>query len=160
MTIAASKRTNDPSLTEPDCTLDGKRIRVTDWSTLTPEQLQRIVENRLDHADAEDYAWSFTVMPIEALREATYDGGEPDGGWKAAYQRQGESDAAAVRDGSPQYAGRAEWLRDHWVKNTAIYPLYVVDDDEGRYVADGLRRLAGAFYHNCREVCVLLGTPR
>lgn len=116
-----------------------------------------------DLEDARDYTWRFEFLPLEALRCATQDGEPPEGGWEDAHQRHLQADAQAVADGSPEYAGRAEWLRDVWGPCTQIYPIFVVQEDleEGAFrLWDGHRRVAGAFQMKLARVAVLVGRPK
>lgn len=147
--------------TVEDCNLDGNTILLCDWQTLSSDQLARIVGVQ-EPGDMPEYAhqyeWRFVFLPVEDLRYANQYYEEPDGGWPGAHQRHLHSDRRAVAEGSPEYAGRDVWLRDVWGANTAIYPLYVLKEEDGYRLLDGHRRLAGAFSYGVREVAVLLGT--
>jgi hypothetical protein len=147
--------------TVEDCNLDGSTIPLSDWPTLSSEQLARIVGEQ-QPGDMPEYAhryeWQFVFLPVEDLRCSNQDYEEPAGGWSAAHQRHLQSDRRAVAEGSPEYAGRDVWLRDVWGANTATYPLYVLKEEDGYRLLDGHRRLAGAFSYGVSNVAVLLGT--
>src|SRR6185437_3101327 len=96
---------------------------------------------------ATEYDWQFILLPTAALRLATEDGEEPEGGWEGAYRRQIAMDRGAISNGSASYTGRQRWLKTEWARNTAIYPLYVVREDSAYRLWDGYRRLAAAFHH-------------
>lgn len=152
-----------PLATCPDCSLDGAPIPLASWGALTPEQLGRIVGDQEPGGVLErsgDYRWIWRQIPVEALRRATEDGEEPDGGWLDAYARYLAHDTQAAKEGTPERAGRAEWIRDHWRHATEIHPLYAVEDAPGELrLWDGYRRLAGAFFHKLPSVWVILGSP-
>lgn len=146
-----------------DCTLDGMPIRLADWPKISSESLARIVGVHApsDPTEyAQDYDWRFVELPTELLRCASQDGDEPDGGWEQAYRDHARRDIAAVAAGSPEYAGRQKWLREHWCRNTAIYPLFVVLEENDYRLWDGHRRLAAAFFHRVPRVAVVLGTKK
>lgn len=146
-----------------DCSLDGRPVAVADWPRLSSEELARIVgfqEPGGSPESAGDYGWRFAVLPVESLRRSNQDFEEPEGGWAAAHQRHLASDRRAIAEGSPEYAGRDAWLRDVWGLDTAIYPLFVVLEEDGYRLWDGHRRLAGAFAYGVKNVAVLLGEPR
>lgn len=148
--------------TVPDCTLDGSPIPIDSLASLTSAQIARIVGVQApggSNEDAAEYDWSFCCLDLESLRCCNEDGDEPDGGWKAAYLRHQENDALAVANGSPEYAGRQEWLAQ-WAGNTAIYPIFMIEDDDGYRLWDGYHRLAGAFWHDAPQVAVFLGRPK
>jgi len=148
--------------TAPDCTLDGECFPVSRWSSLTPEELERIVGTQ-GHAgaqgDARRYHWELRIIPVTDLVDSAMDG-EPEGGWAAAYLRQLDADQDAVAGGSPEYAGRDAWIRETWLPDTARYPLFVVIEDESYFLWDGHHRLAGAFHYGLQEVWTLVGSPR
>jgi hypothetical protein len=106
---------------------------------------------------ADDFVWRFATMDISELRHATEDGEDPEGGWEEAYARHALADAEAVKNGSPEYAGRAQWLKHVWGKDTRIHPLYVVHEEGSHRLLDGYRRLAGAFHFRINPVAVLIG---
>jgi len=147
--------------TTADCSLNGARIALVDWSKLSSDELAQVVGVQEPGGTAEhpqDYDWEFTTLATDELRLATEDGDEPEGGWREAYLRHTAADAEAVSLGSPEYAGREQWLRT-WCEDTRIYPLYLVD--EGGYrLWDGYHRLAGAFYLGAERVAVVLGRPK
>ena len=147
--------------TSPDCNLDGQPIELKHWARLNTDQLARIVGEQQPAEAIEcskQYDWSLQLLRTEQLREATLDG-EPEGGWTAVYARMLKSDQEAVLGGSPEYAGRDPWIRDHWSKNTEIYPLFIVQETEGYRLWDGHRRLAGAFHYALPEIWCLVGVP-
>lgn len=97
--------------TVPDCSLDGHPIPVDRLPLLTSDEISRVVGLQQPGSvleDARHYRWSYQKLSLEALRESACDGDEPEGGWKAMYLRQKQSDEAAVKSGSPEYAGRQE----------------------------------------------------
>lgn len=149
--------------TVPDCSLDGAPIPLSALPTLTSTQLARIVGDQEPGGvpeQARDYFWAFERVPLERLRNCNEDGEEPGGGWSAAHLRHLKADAEAVAGHSPEYAGRDAWLRDVWCKNTSVYPLFIVREEESYRLWDGYRRLASAFHYGLTEVAVLVGTPR
>lgn len=163
--------TNTPALytqTVADCNLDTKPITLAAWSALSSDELARVVGVQTPSVTleyAQDYTWQFMWLPTEDIRCANDDGEEPEGGWHNAYLMHIENDRLAIANGSPEYAGRDDWLRTHWGNNTAIYPLYVVIDTDvqgqGQYrLWDGHRRLASAFFYGLNEVAILLGTEK
>lgn len=162
MKLTGPLHTDSPT-TVPDCSLDDMPIPLDQWTKLSPEQLASIVGtqepgDRLEHAL--DYTWRFEILNVADLEFANEDGDAPHGGWRAAHERHLRADKDAVRGGSPEYAGRDEWLRDEWCQDSRVYPLFVVKED-GRYrLWDGYRRLAGAFYYGLTQVASLVGTPR
>ena len=150
-------------MTVPDCSLRGRPIKVADWRTMTSETIAEIVGSQAPAGPAEypdEYEWRFVMMPLEDLRCSDQEYMEPEGGWAETYRKHCRWDALAVAEGSPEYAGRQEWFRDHWTKNTAIYPLFVVLEEDGYRVWDGHHRLAAAFFHGIPEVAVLLGVQK
>lgn len=150
--------------TVDDCCLDGTPIALDRWPDLTSDELTRVVGDQDPGGDLEharDYHWQVIRLPLEELRRCNEDGEEPDGGWIAAHQSHCEQDALAIKNGSPEYEGRPQWLREQWCEDTAIYPLYAVRTEEGGYrLWDGYRRLAGGFANGLTEALVVLGTPR
>jgi hypothetical protein len=151
------------TMTAADCTLDGATIDVAHWEILFPEAMARIVGQQspggsLESAD--DFVWRFAMMDISHLRHATEDGEEPEGGWEKAHARHILADEEAVKNGSPEYAGRAQWLERVWGEDTRIYPLYVVHEDGAYRLLDGYHRLAGAFHFPINPVAVLIGEKR
>ena len=152
-----------PHTTVEDCTLDGEPIELSLWPTLSSEALERIVGEQQPGSDlecADAYRWSFESIPLDDLRACTEDGEEPDGGWIATYARYLAHDQAAVDSGSPGYAGRGDWIRDRWTKDTSIYPLYLVNETGEWRLWDGHRRLAGAFHFGLASVFAVVGRPR
>lgn len=157
------------SHTVADCHLDGAPLRLDAWPTLSSEELARIVGLQQPSDALEDpsyFAWEARMVPITELMHATQDGDVPEGGWSGAYLRHWEADREAVANGSPEYAGRDAWIREVWLPDTRIYPLYVVkewDEDPAQSarlrLLDGHRRLAGAFHYRARNVFALVGTP-
>ena len=149
--------------TVPDCTLDSAVISITQLPHLSTDELARIVGTQEPGGyllNARDYVWRFLMLPTRDLEHSNEDGEAPEGGWTAAHERHLAADQEAVENGSPEYDGRGEWLREVWCPNTAIYPLFV-SLEEGEYrIWDGYRRLAGAFYYGVEQVAVILGTPR
>lgn len=147
-----------------DCNLDGALIALPTWPLLSSDELARIVGKQGPgdiEEDARDYEWRFEMVPLERLRFSSEDGEEPEGGWVAAHKRHLKADAEAVAGGSPEYAGRDDWLKKVWAIDTAIYPLYVVEEEDGRLrLWDGYRRLAGAFAHKVQLVATLIGRRR
>ena len=148
--------------TVSDCGLDGLPIPLDQLAIISSVQIANIVStqqpgNGQDHAD--DYDWSFQIISIQDLRCCNEDGEEPDGGWKRSYLRHQESDRAAVSSGSPEYAGRQDWLRT-WSNNTAIYPIFVVMEDGQYRLLDGYHRLAAAFWHGIDKVSAFVGRPK
>ena len=135
-----------PTHTVADCHLNGAPIAINNWTNMTRDQLAQVVGNQ---------------QPGEQ------DGETPEGGWSAAYERHLESDRQAVADGSPEYAGRDEWIRHVWLPETRIYPLYLVHEPDGGAsnkprlrLLDGHRRLAGAFYYPFNDrVFAVVGSP-
>ena len=148
--------------TVADCSLDGMPIPLDRLHLLTSDEIARVVgfqQPGSELNDARRYTWSYQKISLQDLRESTYDGEEPDGGWKAMYERQKESDARAIASGSPEYAGRQEWCKQ-WASNSALYPLYVVDEEGHFYLWDGHHRLASAFWHGVEHVWAFVGLPR
>lgn len=145
-----------------DCNLNGVPLVKDELASLSSEDIAAVVSHQMPGnalEDASDYSWSFEVLPLDTLRFSNEDGEEPEGGWKAAYLRHQQSDREAVAAGSVEYEGREEWLAE-WAKDTSIYPLYIVAEDNGYRVLDGYHRLAGAFWHGVEEVAVFLGSPK
>lgn len=135
-----------------DCRLNGNIIAIETLPELSSDDITNIVgiQSPGAHTDnANDYIWSFQTIPLQDLRYSNEDGDEPDGGWLAAYNRHKLSDEENVKNGSPQYAGRQEWLRQ-WCQDTRLYPLFIVLEDNQYRILDGYHRLAGAF-HGCIE---------
>lgn len=160
-----------PTHTVPDCHLNGQPIAINNWTNMTSDQLAQVVGTQQPGEsleDAKDFAWETAWIPLGELLHATQDGEIPEGGWGAAYARHVESDRQAITNGSPEYAGRDEWIHRVWLPETRIYPLYVVRDwtpypeQKPRLrLLDGHRRLAGAFFYPFNDrVFALLGTPR
>ena len=148
------------NMTVPDCRLRGRPIKIADWRTMSLETLAEIVGPQCPAGPAEypdGYEWRFIMMPLETLRCSDQEYMEPEGGWAEVYRRHCRRDARAIAEGSPEYAGRQEWFRDHWTRNTEIYPLFVVLEESGYRVWDGHHRLAAAFFHGIADVAVLLG---
>lgn len=146
-------------LTDPDCTLAGKRFSVAQWPKLTPAQLAAVVAT-CEPDNVRDFDWTFCLIKTKDLREATQDGDEPEGGWEKAYQEHVRDDRDAVKNGSPEYSGRQDWLKNVWCKNTRIYPLFLTIEDGRYYLWDGHHRLAGAFHHDVKQVACILGRPK
>jgi len=145
-----------------DCNLDGEPLLTTQLHTLSSDEIVRVVGNQSpggQDEDADDYSWSFQRIRLEDLRCCNEDGEEPEGGWKAAFARHLKSDAEAVAAGSPEYAGRAEWIEE-WCKDTAMYPIFVVVEDGQYRIWDGYHRLAGAFWHGIEDVAAFVGAPK
>ena len=150
-------------LTAPDCLYQGKQFPYLLWLQLDSAQLASVVgvqsPSGVDES-AEDYDWVLQSVPTKDLALAAHEGEEPEGGWHACYLRQLEADLTAVRQGSPEYAGRDAWLRRVWLWDTLMFPLYLVKESTGYRLWDGHRRLAAAFYYNARQVFSLVGTPK
>ena len=147
------------ALTDPDCTLDGQRILLSRLPLLSSQEIAQIVglhSPDLHTSPAQAYHWTLERLPLDTLRCSLDTGDEPVGGWKAAYLRHQASDAEAVRNGSPEYAGRQAWCAQ-WVKNTAVYPLCVVHEAGEYWLWDGHHRLASAFWHEVLEVMAFVG---
>lgn len=148
--------------TASDCHLDGTPIPLDQLCLLDSKTLAKIVGQQQpgEHLEcSSNYHWSFQCLALEKLRYSNDFGEEPDGGWKQAYLRHAQSDETAVKNGSPEYAGRQKWVQ-HWCQDTRIYPLYVVFE-EGQYrLWDGHHRLASAFWHEIETVYVFLGVPK
>lgn len=150
-------------LTTPDCQYAGQQIPYSLWFQLDSAQLASVVGTQapLGPAEsAENYDWSLQSVPTRDLLLAAHEGEVPEGGWQAAYLRQLEADRTAVQSGSPEYAGRDEWLRRVWVWDTLTYPLYLVKEPLGHRLWDGHHRLAAAFYYGALQVYALVGTPK
>lgn len=150
------------TLTDPDCSLDGQPVLLDRLPLLSSDEIQRMVANHSPDAHrtpARRYHWTFRSVPLEELRCSCDTGEEPDGGWKAAYLRHQASDLAAIKNGSPEYAGRQEWCAE-WAKNTARYPLCVVFEDGQYWLWDGHHRLASAFWHEIPSVMAFVGGPQ
>jgi hypothetical protein len=151
-----------PTHTVADCTLDGAPIALARWPELTSAELARVVGLQCPGdalESAASYTWRLVQLPLAALERVNEDGEAPEGGWIAAYQRHCASDARAVADGSPQYAGRSDWLKNEWAQDTRIYPLFLVEEEEGLRLWDGYHRLAGAFFLALPAVWAVVGTP-
>ena len=159
-----------PTHTVADCHLNGAPIAINNWTNMTRDQLAQVVGNQQPGEaleKSEYYAWETGWIPLAQLLHASQDGDIPEGGWGAAYERHLESDRQAVADGSPEYAGRDEWIRHVWLPETRIYPLYLVHELEGGAsgkprlrLLDGHRRLAGAFYYPFNDrVFAVVGSP-
>lgn len=147
--------------TVPDCSLDGRPIPLDRLPLLTSDEISRVVGQQQPGSvleDARHYRWSYQKLFLEELRESTCDGDEPEGGWKAMYVRQKQSDEAAVRSGSPEYAGRQQWC-EKWASASGMYPLFVVKEDDRYYLWDGHHRLASAFWHEVPYVWAFVGIP-
>jgi hypothetical protein len=146
-------------LTEQDCHLNGKSFSVTQWCKFDSTTLGQIVgvqepghyPERLDNLH-----WTFQYIEIEKLKYANQDYEEPEGGWSSAYLRMLESDRQAAVC-SPEYLGRDTWIKEKWIQNTQIYPLFVVLEEDGYRILDGHHRLAGAFYYHLEKVAIVLG---
>lgn len=149
--------------TNADCTLDGRQLLLTELPQLSSEDIAAIVGFQSPaggaEEDAEAYSWILLEIPLEDLCNCTEDGDEPEGGWKAVYERHKESDEEAIASGSSEYAGRPEWLAG-WCKNTSQYPIFIVSEDDGYRLWDGYHRLAGAFWHDITSVMAFVGTPK
>lgn len=148
--------------TVSDCNLKGDPLKKDDLSSLSSEDIAVVVGTQMpgnDLEDADNYVWSFKVLPIEMLRFSNEYGEEPEGGWKEAYLRHQQSDREAVASGSIEYEGRDRFL-EAWSKDTLTYPLYVVEEDGEYRLLDGYHRLAGAFWHDVNEVAVFVGSPK
>jgi hypothetical protein len=149
--------------TVPDCNLHGDPIRLDSLHDLTSDQISEIVgvqDPSGDHLEQPgEYKLGFERIFLRDLRQCNEDGEEPEGGWKAAYLANEKSDRRAIEQGSPEYAGRQEWLRE-WADNTAIYPIYVVFENGSYRLWDGYRRVAGAFWHDLNEVSAFVGYPK
>ena len=156
------------SCTTPDCHLDGVLIELDHWAIFDSNELGAIVgiqQPSNDLEQSENFTWLASWVPIDDLLHASEDSDIPDGGWSAAYARYLESDQLAVSNNSPKYAGRDAWIRDVWLLDTRIYPLYAVnewDSDAKAFrlrLLDGYHRTAGAFYYGAKRVFVLVGQP-
>lgn len=163
-----NRRTMPTPHTLPDCHLHGAPIALIAWPTLSSEDLAVIVGDQQpdDALEKSEYCqWEARWVDLTELLGATQDGDAPDGGWSAAYLHHLVSDLHAVKGGSPEYAGRDAWIRDTWLADTRIYPLYLVyewDEDHQMprlRLLDGHRRLAGAFHYKATQVFSLVGTP-
>lgn len=152
-----------PNTTVADCSLDGEPIELLLWPTLSSAALERIVGEQQPGNELESAGtclWSFESVPLDDLRACTEDGDEPDDGWIATYARYLAQDQEAVSGGSPDYAGRDDWIRNAWSKDTSIYPLYLVNEAGEWRLWDGHRRLAGAFHFGLTSVFAVVGRPR
>lgn len=149
--------------TNADCTLEGRRLLLSELSELTSDNIAAIVGFQCPsgdlNEDASHYTWTLIEVPLVKLLACNEDGEEPEGGWKAAYLRHKQSDEEAVASGSPEYAGRQEWL-DQWCKNTSQYPIFLVVEDGDYRLWDGYHRLAGAFWNEIPSVTAFVGTPK
>jgi hypothetical protein len=156
--------------TTADCHLAGQPIEINAWSKLESDDLARIVGDQqpAEELEKSEYCtWTTDWVSVTDLLHATQDGDLPEGSWSAAYLRHLASDMQAVANGSPEYAGRDAWIRDVWLPNSRIYPLYLINEFSSRCntpprlrLLDGHRRLAGAFHYGARKVFALVGTPR
>lgn len=147
-------------LTCEDCHLDGQPFSISKWKSFDSDTLARIVgvqEPGSYTENLDDMTWEFKHIEVEKLRFANQDYEEPEGGWSAAWIRFLKSDEEAAKT-TPEYAGRDMWLKEHWLKCTDTYPLYVVLEEDGYRLLDGHHRLAGAFYYNLDKVAIILGT--
>ena len=154
--------------TVPDCHFDGASIAFNAWKTFSPHELAKIVGDQQPGdtlEKSEFFHWEARWVDLHELLHATQDGDVPDGGWSQTYLRYLLSDQQAVSAGSPAYAGRAAWIKNEWLADSRIYPLYVVydwdDEAEKRRLRllDGHHRLAGAFHYSARQVFALVGSP-
>ena len=154
--------------TTSDCHLDGVPIGLDQWSLLHSNELGRIVGIQQPGEEPEESArceWQAIWVTISDLLHASEDGDIPDKGWSAAYARYLKSDQQAVSHNSPQYAGRDAWIRDVWLPDTRIYPLYAVNEwssDTNSFrlrLLDGYHRTAGAFHYGAKKVFALIGHP-
>lgn len=148
--------------TVQDCNLNGSVLECSSLSGLCSDDIEKIVGcqmpgDNLD--DATDYDWKFCFIPLNDLKHANEYGEEPEGGWKAAYLRHKQSDQQAVDSGSPEYAGREQWLK-HWCQDTRIYPIFVVKENDEYRILDGYHRLAGAFWFGIDKVACFVGCPK
>lgn len=146
---------------EKDCNLNGEFIKIDDLSVLTSKDISKIIGVQNPGANleySEKYDWSFHMIPIEQLRYSNEDGDEPDDGWESAYFRHKKNDDENVKNRSPEYAGRQEWLTE-WAKDTRKYPLYIVQEDDRYRLLDGYHRLAGAFFEKITHVACFVGKP-
>ena len=87
---------------EKDCNFNGKKIEVKNLSTLTSDEISKIVgvQNPGSNLEySENYEWSFHMIPIEQLRYSNEDGDEPDNGWESAYFRHKKNDDENVKIG-------------------------------------------------------------
>ncbi|WP_411839693.1 hypothetical protein [Paracoccus sp. ME4] len=150
------------AVTARDCLLDGDRIRIDRIPELSSAEIARIIgpnEAGLEGASADEFIWHSERIPLDRLVACNQDGAEPAGGWKAAYERHRVSDERAVRDGSPAYAGRQDWL-EGWARQTEIYPIYLLEDAGRYFMVDGHHRLAGAHFHDAPFVWAFVGRAR
>lgn len=146
-----------------DCTLDGRRLLLSELPHLTSEDIAAIVGFQSPGGDIDEdashYTWALFEVPLADLRACNEDGEEPEGGWKATYLRHQQSDQEAVASGSPEYAGRQEWLAG-WCHNTSQYPIFLVLEGGEYRLWDGYHRLAGAFWNEIPSVMAFVGTPK
>lgn len=145
----------------PDCKLHNSLIPIETLTRLSSNDIASIVGTQCPGVNTEhatDYLWSFQTVPLQELRYSNEDGEEPDGGWEAAYIRHKINDDECVKNGSPEYAGRQEWLKT-WCLDTRIYPLYIVAEGNSYRILDGYHRLAGAFYAGIEAVACFVGHP-
>lgn len=152
-----------------DCHLDGHPIPIADWPVLNSAQLASIVGSQQPGSALEhgfNFVWEARWLPLSSLQYASQDGDMPPRGWAQTYQKHLADDAAAIANGSPEYAGRDEWMRQVWLPDTRTYPLFVVKEFDGPQheaprlrLLDGHHRLAGAFYYQVPQVFTLVGTP-
>lgn len=140
----------------------GNLISVKELNSLTSDQISDIVGiqspgDSLEYSN--QYHWSFQIIPLDNLRYSNEDGEEPDGGWEEAYIRHKKSDDENVKNGSPEYAGRQEWLKK-WAEDTRIYPLYFIKENDKYRILDGYHRLAGAFFEKVSNVACFVGEKK
>ena len=156
--------------TVPDCHLHGQPIAINNWTNMTSDQLAQVVGTQQPGDALEDSKychWETAWVPLADLLHATQDASIPEGGWGAAYARQLKSDRLAIAHGSPEYAGRDEWIHRVWLPETRIYPLYLVreftpypEQKPRLRLLDGYHRLAGAFFYPFNDrVFALVGSP-
>lgn len=156
--------------TVQDCTLNGASIALAEWPRLHSEEIARVVGPQQPGEaleDASDFTWEACWVALSDLHHATQDGDLPEDGWSSMYQRQLDSDRQAAANGSPEYAGRDAWIQHVWLRDSRVYPIYLVkefDGDSSRpprlRLLDGHHRLAGAFQYRADQVFALVGTPK
>jgi hypothetical protein len=144
----------------PDCLFENKIFDTQRLSTFSSEQLASIVGQQHPNGYIEDLSkgvFSFLYIPTQDLKFATEYNEEPQGGWAKLYEKFLKEDEIASKY-SPEYLGRDEWIRNHWLICTATYPLFIIKENNVYRVLDGTHRLSGAFYYELPQVASILVT--
>lgn len=58
---------------------------------------------------------------------------------------------------TPKCAGRDKWIKEQWIQCSAIYPLFVILEDNSYRLLNDYHVLAGAFFYEIKKVSIILG---